>query len=1124
MNELEELALDSVATGGPKEVLTEQANNNPDVPQVDPVEPSASPEKKSQDPVNVDPVGAEQTEIDLEPDVILEPDNTISTNSNIAVDNLGDDELENPFLDDNYSVNEFGGILTGDESPEAVNLARGLGFSNVKAFVNWLSKNGEDLPVFGDWIKEHKLANKKRQEINELIYDILDDPNLSKADKDKIIAENTNPETKALSGEEQAQKIRKDLDDAGVTYLSDNNPYIMLGNEDIDLVTRELFNDPMASDGILGGIRVIGKKKGLLDPDNRKIVTNEIVNQRLSYIYNKYANAFKSQKGGVDRLTEDMSRQLADIVMLTDDKALQRILSVKPGEMLPYPYIQAMKYMFNAENSRLDVLIQKAIEDNSSVNIFNAREQFEIVANLHLKMSGIKTDIGRALNSFRFDGSDLGPDVQVRQTRGRPKDWEFSKVEQTDGLQTEAELFAQHAENYLDNNGGKENTLEFFRRLKDAPYHARFKLTKDYHRHAKNGKIGLFFQSFHEFWINALLSSPITHMRNIIGNSAMLVKNVAEDYAIGTVNSALQVLGKQNNGLKLSEVNDATGAMIMAFWEALYSMAKVTAGGRKPSQLGSNTKLENTRRVIKADSYIDPADQPYLAHFIDYAGGTINTFTKALDAEDTFFKVLAQRYDIKKQAIRSAKERGLTGKKYQNYVAEFIADPPEEALLKSQKEASYITFQEELGQTAKSGQKVINNTPGLKYMVPFFKTPYNIARVTFRDGTPLGLFSEEFRRVLFHGTRDEKSKLFARQGSALALMTWAFTMAEDEIIVDDVSLPKLQGGATKSTWRDKNAREAKKISEMAGIKSYSYRVKNDDGSYSYKSLQGLEPFSSWMGLSADVSLILNSPEYFTQEEQDQALTALLFATINSLTSKTFAQGIQDMFNTLAEPEENFVQTLEKVALGFVPNILVQGARITDDFQREAITFVDRFMKRVPGLREGLPAKRSLHGKKIKEQNNNLIWPSTEYKVTTNTLSNLEKLWLELRKAPEGMTNKINFQGGVFELRDPEEIDFLYRAYANDYNAEVEDKLKDNSIFTDNVKRWKDSQYTDIESRDEAIKEANFIVLKYRKKTLAKIYSSPWAYKGKDKDLAKSIKNQIQKAIQENNERKRRKGG
>ena len=45
MNEVEELALDSVASGGPKEVLTEQANNNPDVPEVDPVDTSALPKE-----------------------------------------------------------------------------------------------------------------------------------------------------------------------------------------------------------------------------------------------------------------------------------------------------------------------------------------------------------------------------------------------------------------------------------------------------------------------------------------------------------------------------------------------------------------------------------------------------------------------------------------------------------------------------------------------------------------------------------------------------------------------------------------------------------------------------------------------------------------------------------------------------------------------------------------------------------------------------------------------------------------------------------------------------------------------------------------------------------------------
>ena len=75
-----------------------------------------------------------------------------------------------------------------------------------------------------------------------------------------------------------------------------------------------------------------------------------------------------------------MLDQLADMVMLSDEKALQRILSTKPGDMLPLPYIRAMQFMYNAENARLDALIQKVMDEDSTVNVFNAREQFEVVA------------------------------------------------------------------------------------------------------------------------------------------------------------------------------------------------------------------------------------------------------------------------------------------------------------------------------------------------------------------------------------------------------------------------------------------------------------------------------------------------------------------------------------------------------------------------------------------------------------------------------------------------------------------------------------------------------------------------------------------------------------------------
>ena len=137
MNEIEELALASLGKGGPEEVLTEQANNDPEVPSVEPL--PIPEEKKNETPVDVKPVDVSEPpkEIESQETVIQTADTPFSANSNMSVDNLQfGEELENPYLDDNFGVNEFGGILTGDESPDNVNLARNLGFSNVKRMVD----------------------------------------------------------------------------------------------------------------------------------------------------------------------------------------------------------------------------------------------------------------------------------------------------------------------------------------------------------------------------------------------------------------------------------------------------------------------------------------------------------------------------------------------------------------------------------------------------------------------------------------------------------------------------------------------------------------------------------------------------------------------------------------------------------------------------------------------------------------------------------------------------------------------------------------------------------------------------------------------------------------------------
>ena len=101
---------------------------------------------------------------------------------------------------------------------------------------------------------------------------------------------------------------------------------------------------------------------------------------------------------------------------------------------------------------------------------------------------------------------------------------------------------------------------------------------------------------------------------------------------------------------------------------------------------------------------------------------------------------------------------------------------------------------------------------------------------------------------------------------------------------------------------------------------------------------------------------------------------------------------------------------------------------------------------------------------------------------------------------------------------------MWRVYASYYNQEVESQLKRNSVFNGAYDAWIDSDYTDTEARDEAIKEANsLVVIKLRKKALAEIYMRPHSFAGDDKELAKSIKAQMEEAIQDNIRKKRKRG-
>jgi len=1046
MNEVEELALDSVATGGPEEVLTEQANNNPDVPKVDPVETTALPEETPQNPVI-----NEFTDEDVESSLI---------NKNEPIPFVPFED--SPFAYDFYNNEELQFAGLGKSAQEVVKL---------------LKDNGENLPLVGGWFKERKLYEQKKKEFEENTNRVLDD--------------------KTLTNQEQADLIKKELKEKGITYGEDANNLLLVTGQGSDLVndiTKQVYEDPRLTNGILGGNRVYGAK------GDRKYPDEEFIDKTISYVANQYRAGIKAQSGGVDTLTTETMRQISDLTLLTDSSIEKNLLNLKSGQLPDLPTIFAMRDVFNIETMKLDKMINDLDTNAGPEDYLNVREQLELVANLQMKISGIKTDIGRALRSFQ-EPSRLGPDGQLIQVQSRPDTFTTKKSDQTDMVPDPIEL-SEGLESTLNRLGGLEGMKKFFVAYKSMPHkHGKMKLLKDFNSFNTNAtgdlnKVGLFFDNISEYWMNALLSSPLTHARNMVGNFLMLSKEILEDYAIGTVNT---VTGR--GGRQFQDVHASAGAVVMAFMEAVNSSVLSFKTGIKPGQIADTSKIDvgQRRNSISSENWQANMDTPMIGVAIDNIGKTINIPTDMLDAEDTFFKVLAQRYYISLEARKSARSRGLIGDDALDYVTEFIVDPPQNALIDSQKKSNYLVFQEEIDGIAKGLAKA-RDIPGIRYLIPFFKTPYNITRVTFRDGTPLGVMFSKEQRALFMRSPEDREKMLTRMATGMTAIAIGSYLASEEVIIEeDVTVPKGTSALREEQFRDKNLQSYNTMLDQRGIPSYAvYTGEDKNGNPTYRSIRSLEPFSSFVGIGVDFYKIFNDPDlYGTEQEADayKVFVGVATALGNSIQNKSFTQTVDRTFDLL-QGDVNMENFAKGFATSFIPAIVRQIGDLEDPVSRQALTLWDTFARTVPGVRKLSPPKLDLNGDP-RVRTTTVINPFKKTTVKRDEFTNLEKNeWMVLGRAPKLPSNKIstNFGVGQIEIKDKYLLHEIHQEFAKSYKKNMELFTKVDYLYKLNKKRWIESNYTDIESRDIAMARVNVKVDELRKAVIQNMFYQPNKYK------------------------------
>jgi endonuclease YncB( thermonuclease family)/transcriptional regulator with XRE-family HTH domain len=430
----------------------------------------------------------------------------------------------------------------------------------------------------------------------------------------------------------------------------------------------------------------------------------------------------------------------------------------------------------------------------------------------------------------------------------------------------------------------------------------------------------------------SLLSNPVTHFVNTLGNMGRLGLAVAGDYSAVGVGAATapiaKLAGKEVERFTLSEANARASALISEWPNALQTFVRTMRTGQSAD--GMTKEIGGVRQA-----------------FGGKFGTVISTPGRLLAAEDDFFKAFARKMALNGLAVREVRKQGLTGNAATQRIAELVASPTDEMFAKSQDYARYLTFQSDLGRLSKHIQSA--SSAGLWPFIPFVRTPMNIFK-TAAEHSPLALAMPKWfwAEVRAGGAQRDAALGKALFGTALA--TYIAKAAAD-------------GNITGNGPADPNAR---RLLMQQGWQPYSFKV--GDRYYSYSRI---DPFATIIGTVADVVDKTNGR--LTPTQRDQLPALVVGSIIHNLGSKTWLQGVTDLTTALDEMAKgqpgSGERYLQHFIAAWIPAPIGQTARAIDPVQRATSNdllqgTIDTVKSRIPFASETLLPRRDMFGEPI----------------------------------------------------------------------------------------------------------------------------------------------------------------
>ena len=725
-----------------------------------------------------------------------------------------------------------------------------------------------------------------------------------------------------------------------------------------------------------------------------KISSEEDVQQLLKNTAEQFKDKMNDQTRGV--VSHKVTEELANDLGLTTDQVIK---SGRTGKAYTAEYLSAMSAILKKTSDDTVRLAQQYIKTQNIDDLLNYRNALEKHAALQTVFSGAKAESGRAL--------------------------EIQKV-----LAREVPTSAEAKAAMLKALGGREVNDEIAKRMayiedlysdnREAGIAAINKFIRDVSKPKMTDKI-------FEVWLNSILANPITQIVNTTSNTIRALYQVPVKYYQALLSPEVTI----------KEANSYAIGLATGLDEASKRLWFVLKNGLGPEEL---SKIEFRVPAIKGK-----------------LGEVVRMPTKLLSATDEFFKIVSGTAELNAMAYRNAFKEGLQGKKLIERIAELKANPTMEMMNAVKKRQLDVTFQQELSKTMNTLIGFRDAVPGLRYVVPFVRTPLNIMKEAAAL-SPLGLV--KMGRKLAKGEYKFKSP---EQAEDLAKATLGSVLLIG--VVYEFLKGNITGNVPEGTaQRDAFYREGKQ----------PYSVKIGDTWFSYRRI---EPFATTFGITADILESIRRED----EEPTQTIKQLIGIIGRNLTDKTFMAGLSGAMNAIADPERYGERFTSSLASGFVPFSGTLGwiSRIQDQIIRNPKGVKEKIYSRLPFLQETIVPKRNVWGETIKREGGALMQAVSPISITKERNDPVD---IELKKLdyfvgfpsqtitiPKNISIALGLDEDARKIKlKSEEYDFLLNA--GGYFA----KQKLGEIFND-------PQYQEMDEA-EKIKVVNSVVNNVREQT------------------------------------------